>query len=68
MEDKILNHLQTYGKITSWEAITKYRCTRLSQYILILRKEYNISDRWLTGKNIFGENTKWKEYIYGGKR
>ena len=25
--------------ITSWDAITLYRITRLSQYILILRKE-----------------------------
>ena len=39
MRETILDHLQTYGSITSLEAIEKYKCTRLSQYILLLRKE-----------------------------
>ena len=38
MREIILDHLQTYGSITSLEAIEKYKCTRLSQYILLLRK------------------------------
>ena len=43
MREIILNHLIYYGSITSLEAIEKYKCTRLSQYILLLRKEgYNI--------------------------
>lgn len=39
MKEIILEHLQEYGSITSLEAIEKYRCTRLSQYILLLRKD-----------------------------
>lgn len=39
MKHIILNHLQNHGSITSLEAIEKYKCTRLSQYILLLRKE-----------------------------
>ena len=39
MKEIILKHLQTYGSITSLEAIYKYKCTRLSHYILLLRKE-----------------------------
>lgn len=39
MKNLILNHLQKYGSITSIEAIKKYNCTRLSQYILLLRKD-----------------------------
>lgn len=39
MREIILEHLQTYGSITSLEAIEKYKCTRLSQYILLLRKD-----------------------------
>lgn len=43
MREIILEHLQTHGSITSLEAIEKYKCTRLSQYILLLRKDgYNI--------------------------
>ena len=39
MREIILEHLQAYGSITSLEAIEKYKCTRLSQYILLLRKD-----------------------------
>ena len=43
MKEIILEHLQAHGSITSLEAIAEYKCTRLSQYILLLRKEgYNI--------------------------
>lgn len=39
MKEIILKHLQEHGSITSLEAIAIYKCTRLSQYILLLRKE-----------------------------
>ena len=43
MKEIILKHLQEHGCITSLEAIEIYKCTRLSQYILLLRKAgYNI--------------------------
>ena len=43
MKEIILNHLLEHGSITSLEAIAEYKCTRLSQYILLLRKDgYNI--------------------------
>ena len=39
MKNIILGHLLKYGSITAWEAIRKYNCTRLSHYILLLRKD-----------------------------
>lgn len=39
MKELILKHLQTYGSITSWEAIDKYNCTRLGHYIWVLRNK-----------------------------
>ena len=43
MREIILKHVQEHGSITSLEAIAIYKCTRLSQYILLLRKDgYNI--------------------------
>ena len=36
--EKVLEHLKTYGCITSLEAIEKYRATRLSAIIFNLRK------------------------------
>ncbi len=37
--DLIKNHLEIYGNITSWEAISLYRITRLSHYIYLLRND-----------------------------
>lgn len=39
MKEIILMHLQDHGSITSLEAIAKYKCTRLSHYIYLLRKD-----------------------------
>ena len=58
MKELILKHLQNYGSITSWEAITKYRCTRLSHYILLLRKD---------GYRISGTRESFKHSITGKK-
>lgn len=64
MKERILKHLQVYGSITSWEAIMEYGCTRLSQYILLLRKDgYIIDDEWIPSKNRFGESNHYKKYI-----
>ena len=64
MEDRILEHLEKYGSITSWFAIKEYGCTRLSQYILLLRKRnLNITDTWEHTKNRYGQSVKYKKYI-----
>ena len=45
MKQRILDHLLKFGTITSWEAVKEYGCTRLSQYIYLLRNEgYQIAD------------------------
>jgi len=45
---QVLNHLKEHGSISSWEAITNYHITRLSEYIRALRHEdmLNIPDEW----------------------
>lgn len=63
MEERILNHLKDFGSITSWEAIKDYGCTRLSHYIWLLRKEYNITDETVKTKNRYGDNIHYKKYI-----
>lgn len=44
----VLNHLRQHGHISSWEAITQYHITRLSEYIRSLRHDdlLNITDEW----------------------
>jgi len=58
---QVSNHLKEKKKITSWEAIEKYRCTRLSAVIYKLRK-----DNWsIRSDNKFNKNTKknFTEYV-----
>lgn len=62
MKDRILDHLQKYGTISTWVAIENYGCTRLSHYIWLLRKEYMINDREITTKNRYGDPVSYKEY------
>ncbi len=47
----VLNHLDTYGKISSYEAFKKYRVTRLSAVIFVLRETHNIESVWMKGKD-----------------
>ena len=64
MKDRILRHLEKYGSITSWEAVKEYGCTRLSQYIYLLRNEgYQIADSWEKSTNRFGEPVHFKVYV-----
>ena len=64
METRIWKHLEEYGNITSWEAIKEYGCTRLSQYILLLRKRgLNVTDIWEHTQNRYGQPVKYKKYI-----
>lgn len=45
---QISSHLKIYGRITSWEAIQQYRCTRLAEYIRQLREEgQDIESKWM---------------------
>lgn len=63
MKDRILNHLEKYGSITSWEAIIEYGCSRLSEYIRQLRADnYLIMNVTEKGTNRYGEPTKWVRY------
>lgn len=62
MRELVLVYLQEHGTITTWEAIKELGCTRLSEYIRQLRKEYLINDQWVEGTNRWGHPVKWKEY------
>lgn len=60
-KEKVLEHLKTKGSITSWEAFTLYRATRLSDIIFVLRKDgYDIET--IPEKNI-DDYRKHAKYI-----
>ena len=61
--EKVANHLLKYGSITSWEAITLYRATRLSAAIFLLKKRgYKVTSIWETSVNSEGERTRYVRY------
>ena len=60
----VLRHLKEYKSITSFEAFTEYGATRLSAIIFNLRKKHEITDEWIERTNRFGENVRFKKYIY----
>lgn len=61
--NRILSHLQKKGNITSWEAIERYGCTRLSQYIYLLKKDgYIIRTKTETKKNRYGDKVSFTRY------
>lgn len=64
----VLQHLQTHGSITTWQACQYYNATRLSAIIFDLRKMgYNIeSEKWYA-KDLNGNTMTYCVYIYHGK-
>ena len=64
----ILRHLQEYGTLTSWTAITEYGALRLPSIICDLRKYFKIVSKEHTTKTRYGTTATYVEYIYLGER
>ena len=65
--EKVLQHLQKYGSITSWEAINKYGATRLSAIIFNLRKKHIIESASQGFTDRYENQSTFTKYIYCGK-
>lgn len=52
--EKVALHLKKFKKLTSWEAIKKYRITRLSSYIHTLRQSMRIDS-----KDVYPKKGNW---------
>ena len=63
--ENVLTHLKKRKKITSWEAIQLYHCTRLAAVIYLLKDAHDIlavrMHDPVTGK-------RWAEYRYLGAK
>lgn len=63
---RILEHLQQYGSITQRDAIDNYGIMRLASRVDELRKAgHPIITEVVTGKNRYGEPTRWARYRMG---
>ena len=62
--NEVLKHLQTYGCITSLEAIEKYEATRLSDIIFRLRnKGIKIQTIDIPFVDIYGTKSSYGKYV-----
>lgn len=61
--EKVLEHLQKYGSITSLEAFELYGATRLSAIIFNLRKIYNIDGIDSECTDRYGNTARYTKYI-----
>lgn len=61
---QVTEHLETYGTITSWQAIQQYGATRLSDIIFRLRKQgYDIETKDETTRDRNGNACTYAKYI-----
>jgi hypothetical protein len=64
-KERLLNHLEIFGKINPLEAWEKLGVYRLSDTVYRLRKEgYDIETLDLAVQNQFGEKCVVAEYVY----
>jgi hypothetical protein len=59
----VLKHLKEHGKITSMEAIVKWKATRLAAIILNLRKNYSIDTEMVPF-----DGARYARYHYRGEK
>lgn len=64
-KELVLNHIKEHGKITSIEAVYRYKITRLSARIYDLRRDgYNIISKRIVKKSD-GRVVQYDEYSLG---
>jgi hypothetical protein len=67
-KERILQHLTNFGSITSAEAMQDYGIMRLASRVDELRKAgHPIITEVVTGKNRYGEPTRWARYRMGAR-
>ena len=60
---QVKEHLMKYGSISTWEAITKYKATRLSHFIYMFKKQgLDISTETVKSKDINGNTVRFAVY------
>ena len=60
---QILQYIEDFGSITSYEAYIDLGITQLATRIKELKEQgYQFSYRWITKKNRYGKPVRFKEY------
>ena len=68
-KEMVLDYLRKHGSITTLESMKKLLILDLQSNIRYLRNEgYDITDEYITKKNIYGKKTSFKKYYLKGVR
>lgn len=67
MKQRIIDYINTFGSITTFQAFTDLGCTRLSEYIRQIRLEKPVLDKTISTKNRYGEKVWYKEFYFEEK-
>lgn len=67
--DRIARHIEDYGRITSLEAVNEYGIMRLASRVNDMRRlGYPIVSSTETGKNRYGEPTRYSRYYFDSQK
>lgn len=62
-KQRVIDYINKFGSISSWEAYADLGITQLGARIDQLKKEgYNFKTEWESSKNRFGDKTDYKRY------
>lgn len=64
MKQRIIDYINKFGSITTFQAFTDLGCTRLSEYIRQIREERQVLDETIKSKNRYGENVWYKKFYF----
>ena len=61
-KETMIRYLKKHKTITTLEAVTKLFILDPQKIIQLLKVDYDISDKWIHTKNIYGKRIKYKKY------
>jgi hypothetical protein len=64
MKQRIIDYINTFGSITTFQAFTDLGCTRLSEYIRQIRLEKPVLDETISSTNRYGEKVWYKKFFF----
>ena len=64
MKQRVIDYINEFGSITTFQAFTDLGCTRLSEYIRQIREDRKVLDETITTKNRYGEKVWYKKFYF----
>ena len=68
MKQRIIDYINKFGSITTFQAFADLGCTRLSEYIRQIRQERVVLDETISKKNRYGQNVWYKKFYFEEKK